>query len=160
MSLRLNVTIITNTASGGACFISEVSNEATADPDREGDCPRCRPSAVKLDWKQTQHILEHMGAHILFDATLNASEEYCGLCLHPSPMCQIYINKGCGADGRVSVDLSRSTCPNLICFNYKSAAQSSQQSPCSNVPVVCPHCPPSSPAVWRYSLHSHFCGHH
>ena len=126
VSPRLNVTINTNTASGGACFVSEVSNEATADPDREGNCPRCGPSAVKLDWKQTQHVLEHMGAHILFDVTLNASEEYCRLCLCPSPMCQIYVNKGCGADERVSVDLSRSTCPNLIHFNYKSTAQSLQ----------------------------------
>lgn len=86
-SPKLDITRSTNTTSGGACFVSEVSNEATADPDGEGNCSRCGPSAAKLDWKQTQRVLEHMGAHILFDVTLNASEEYCGLCLRPSPMC-------------------------------------------------------------------------
>jgi hypothetical protein len=109
-----------------------------------------------MDWKHTQRVLEHMGAHIQFNATLNASEEYCRLCLCVSPMCKIYLTKGHGAGGRPSVDLSKSTCPNLICFNYKSAAQSSKRSPCSNVPVICSLCPVSSPAVWTYSLHSHY----
>lgn len=145
--------------SGGACFVCEATNDTTADLDGHGDCPRCGPS-VKLDWKQTQRVLEHMGAHILHDATLNSSDEFCGLCLRPSPMCQIYMSKGRGAGGRLRVDWVRSNCPNLVRFNYKSAAQSSERSPCSNVPVICSNCPPSSPAVWRYSLHSHYRMHH
>ncbi|KAN0138828.1 hypothetical protein V8E53_003216 [Lactarius tabidus] len=124
---------------GGACFICEVSNEASAKLDRQADCSRCGPP--------------HMGAHIMFDMTLNTSEEYCGLCLCPLPMCQIYLNKGCGTSGRVSVDLIKSTCPNLV-------SHSSDQSPCSNIPVICPLCPAGSPAVWTYSLHSHYCRHH
>jgi hypothetical protein len=52
----------------------EVSDKETADLDGHADCPRCGPS-VKLDWKNTPHILEHMGAHILHDMTLNPTEE-------------------------------------------------------------------------------------
>jgi hypothetical protein len=61
-------------SSGQACFVCEASNKETPDLGGHTDCSRCGPS-VKLDWKNTPHILEHMGAHILHDATLNASEE-------------------------------------------------------------------------------------
>lgn len=111
---------------------------------------------MKLDWKHTQRVLEHMGAHILHDVTLNSSEEFCGLCLRPSPMCHIYLSKGRGAGGRLTVDRAKSTCPNLVRFNYKSAAQSSKRSNCSNAPVICSLCPSGSPAVWTYSIHSHY----
>ena len=141
--------------SGGACFVCEVSNEATADLDGHANCPKCGPS-VKLDWKHTQCVLEHMGAHILHDATMNTSEEFCGLCLCPFPMCQIYLTKRRGAGGRLSVDRAKSTCPNLVCFSYKSAALSSERSPCTNVLVICSLCPAASPAVWTYSIHAHY----
>ena len=134
-------------------------NEETADLDGQADCSRCGLT-VKLDWKNMPRILEHMGAHILHDTTLNSSEEQCGLCLHPASMCQVYLTKGRGTAGKVSVDRSKSKCPNLAHFNYKNAAQSSKRSPCSNVPVVCTLCPPSSPAVWTYSLQSHYEGRH
>ena len=131
----------------------------TADLDGHVDCPRCGPS-VKLDWKHMQRILEHMGAHILHDPTLNASEEYCGLCLRVLPACQIYLTKGRGASGRLSVNRDKSNCPNLVRFNYKSAAQSTASSPCSNVPIICSLCPAGSLAVWTYSLHSHYRARH
>lgn len=137
----------------------EASSEETADLDGHADCSRCGPT-VKLDWKNTPRILEHMGAHILHDTTLNSSEERCGLCLRPAPMCQVYVTKGRGNAGKTSVDRSKSKCPNLARFNYKNAAQSSKRSPCSNVPVVCTLCPPGSPAVWTYSLQSHYEGRH
>ena len=129
----------------------EALNEETADLDGHADCSRCGPT-VKLDWKNTPRILEHMGAHILHDTTLNSSEERCGLCLRPAPMCQVYLTKGRGTAGKVSVDRSKSKCPNLARFNYKNTAQSSKRSPCSNVPVVCTLCPPGSPAAWMYSI--------
>jgi hypothetical protein len=119
------------------------------------DCSRCGPSAL-LDWQKPQRILEHMAAHVLFDPTLNSSEERCGLCLRPAPMCQIYIKKGRGKKGSISIDQKRSSCPNLVWFNYASAATSSESSPCSNVPAVCTLCPDGSPAVWTYSLHAHY----
>ena len=71
-------------------------------------------------------------------------------------MCQIYLTKGRGSGGKSTVDRFKSKCPNLVRFNYKNAAQSSEQSPCSNVPVICSLCPAGSPAVWTYSLHPHY----
>lgn len=57
------------------------------------DCAKCGPN-VKLNRSNAQRILEHMGAHILHDATLNRSQEVCGLCLRPSPMCRLLVKKG------------------------------------------------------------------
>jgi hypothetical protein len=136
--------------------VCESAGENLADIDGQSDCLMCGPSAGGLNWKNTQRVLEHMGAHILYDGKLNASEERCGLCLRPAPMCRIYIKKGRGAQGRYSVDQKKSNCPNLVRFNYMNAATSSESSPCSNVPVVCPICPIGDPAVWSYSLHAHF----
>lgn len=103
-----------------------------------------------------QCILEHMGAHILYNATLNSTEERCGLCLRPAPMCHMYLKKGRGVRGKSSVNQSQSKCSNLVRFNYKNAAQSSKRSPCSNVPIICSLCPTGSPTVWTYSLHPHY----
>ena len=68
----------------------------------------------------------------------------------------IYLSKGCGVGGRIMIDRVKSTCLNLVRFNYKSAAQSSDRSPCSNIPVNCSLCSAGSPAVWTYSIHSHY----
>lgn len=43
-------------------------------------CSLCKPP-VKLD-TNAQRILEHVGAHILFDPTINRLDNPCGLCLH------------------------------------------------------------------------------
>jgi hypothetical protein len=123
------------------------------------DCPRCGPS-VTLNWKNGQRVLEHMGAHVLHDSKLDGSEERCGLCLRPAPMCLLYLRKARGIAGSVSVDRKKSTCVNMIQFNYATASTSSEASPCSNVPITCPLCPDGSPAVWTYSLHAHFRGRH
>ncbi|KAH9074231.1 hypothetical protein EDB83DRAFT_2312565 [Lactarius deliciosus] len=139
-------------SSGQACFVCEASDETT-DFDGQAGCSRC---GSKLDWKNTQRVLEHMGAHILYDTRLNASEERCGLCLRPASLCRIYLKKGRGTGGKCTVDQSKSKCPNLVRFNYKNAARSSERSPCSNAPINCKLCEPGSPAVWTYSLHSHF----
>ncbi|KAH9048709.1 hypothetical protein EDB84DRAFT_1599694, partial [Lactarius hengduanensis] len=145
--------------SGGVCFVCEASNELTADIDGQANGSRCGTRA-KLDWKNTQHILEHMGAHVLYNTTLNTAEEHCGLCLRPAPMCCIYLTKGHGTTGRTSVDQSKLVCPNLVCFNYKNTAQSSKKSPCSNIPVTCSLCQVGIPAVWTYCLHSHYHKYH
>ena len=52
----------------------EASDEKMPDPDGHADCSRCGPS-MRLDWMNTPRILEHMGVHILYDATLNSSKE-------------------------------------------------------------------------------------
>lgn len=101
-----------------------------------------------------------MGAHILYDPELNRTQERCGLCLRPAVMCPIYVTKGRGTHGRYTVDVTKSTCPNLVRFNYKNASESSENSPCSNVPIICSLCPAGSPAVWTYNLEAHFRGRH
>lgn len=54
------------------------SKTDTAKIDSHTDCSKCGPAA-KIDWENMQHILEHMGAHILHDPKLNCMEERCGL---------------------------------------------------------------------------------
>ena len=41
-------------------------------------------------------------------------------------------------------------------YSYSVAAELSPSSPCSNVPIHCPICPKSSPAIWKYFMRSHF----
>src|SRR6266702_727429 len=110
-----------------------------------------------IELKNGQHVLEHMGTHILHDSRLNGSEECCGLCLYPTSICQLYLQKAHGITGSVLVDHKKSSCMNLI---YSTASILSEASPCSNIPVTCPLCPNNSPATWTYSLHAHFQGQH
>jgi len=100
-------------------------------------CPRCSP-AVTLDLSQGQRVLEHIGAHILHDPGITQSTELCGLCLREPPFCEFFLAKGKGAN-RSSV-----------------AAESTPSSPCSNVPITCPLCSKTAPAVWKYFLKAHF----
>ena len=106
------------------------------------------------DRKSTHKVLEHIGAHLLFDTSLNASleQELCGLCFHPSPLCIFYLRKGKGAGASQQVDIKKSRCPNLIKgFSYQSAAMESTSSPCTNVSLICPLCPSTSGAIWKYN---------
>jgi len=143
---------------GKACFIceqEEPSHPLGSVADTDCDCAKYGPR-VTLNQSNGQRVLEHMGAHILYDITLSHSQEVCGLCLQPSPMCMLFLKSRHGASASCSMDIHKSTCANLIHFNYASAAHSSESSPCSNVPIPCPLCPKQSPAVWTYCLHMHF----
>jgi len=124
---------------GNACFVCE-SDQDLGDIGSmtSSDCPRCSPT-VTLDLAQGQRVLEHIGSHILYDPTVIQSiEPLCGLCLRPAQLCQFYLEKGKGAKG------------NGI------AAESTASSPCSNVPIHCPICPQTDPAIkyerlWKLS---------
>jgi hypothetical protein len=144
---------------GEVCFVCEREGDTSHPGDAQSNCSVCGPRA-QLDQSNAQRILEHMGAHILNDPSLDRSKEMCGLCLRPSPMCRIILRKGRGSSTGYNVDREKSVCINLVRFNYASAADSSSRSPCSNVPVICPLCPTSSPAVWKYSLPIHFRDRH
>jgi hypothetical protein len=144
---------------GKACFVCQ-EDEATDCPGNiryeTSDCSTCGPR-VQVNRSNGQRILEHMGAHILFDSTIgNHSQELCGLCLRPSPMCRLNLKKGRGATAGYNIDINSSSCINLVRFNCATAARSSDASPCSNVPIICPLCPAKSPAVWTYNLRTHF----
>jgi len=121
------------------------------------DCPLCPTSAsVTLDLTQAQRVLEHIGAHILFDSSVSEMSEPCGLCLQPSAVCQYYMKKGKGALGTPKIDYDRSQgCATKCKFSYAVASRSTSSSPCSNVPLSCPVCPKNSPAVWRYNFGYH-----
>ena len=121
------------------------------------NCPRCSPT-VTLDLTQGQRVLEHVGSHILHDpGVIQSIEPLCGLCLRPSQMCQFYLTKGKGANGKPKVNQKTSKgCLIKMKFTYSIAAESTEASPCSNVPIHCPICPKTDPAVWRYFMKVHF----
>lgn len=102
-------------------------------------------------------MLEHMGSHLLNDQQLKSSQvPLCGLCLRPSPLCQYFLKKGKGANANPKVDEKKSKgCSLKVNFTYGTAMKSTKNSPCSNVPLVCPLCPSDSPAIWRYSMKRH-----
>ena len=145
-------------ASGRACFVCESHQDLVELG--SSDCPRCSPS-VALDLSQGQRVLEHVGAHILNDDGVDRSMELCGLCLRPAPLCQFFLTKGKGSKGQPKINstLSRG-CLMTVKYSYRVAALSSQASPCSNVPIQCPICPSTDPAVWKYSLKAHFNSKH
>jgi hypothetical protein len=55
--------------------VCEVASETeNTEIDGHADYARCGP-ATKINWENTQRVLEHMGAHILYDPELNCTEE-------------------------------------------------------------------------------------
>ncbi len=152
-SIILNVLCL-----GGACFICESDYDlGHIAVTTISDCPRCSPT-VTLNLTQGQHVLEHVGSHILYDpGVIQSVEPLCGLCLHPSKMCQFYLEKGKGANGKTRINQKTSKgCLIKMKYSYAVAAESSSSSPCSNVPVHCPICPKADPAIWKYFMKVHF----
>lgn len=147
--------VLTNYA-GNACFLCEDDRDFTNIAGSTSiECERCIPTPV-LDVSQSQRVIEHMSAHILRDPSVKSLDEPCGLCLRPYPLCKFYLKKTKGASGGLTVDKKRSECKYSIKFYYHTASKTTSSSPCSNVPLVCPLCPKSSPAVWKYNLRAHF----
>ncbi|KAF8069305.1 hypothetical protein FPV67DRAFT_1394175, partial [Lyophyllum atratum] len=120
-------------------------------------CPLCTLPSIFLDLKHGQRILEHLGAHILFDKNVARTDEPCGCCLRPGAVCLYYLKKGKGSQGKLKIDTERTrACPTKLTFSYSVAVESTQTAPCSNVPIACPSCPKLEPAVWRYNLKQHY----
>jgi hypothetical protein len=117
-------------------------------------CPKCHPT-ITFNSSLRQHIVEHIGAHILHDPSVDRSSEPCGLCLQPAPLCKIILKKVKRGTGRHAIDMQASKCPNLVKFSISIAAKCSESSPCTNHPMRCPYCPKSSPAVWSYTFQQH-----
>lgn len=119
-------------------------------------CPVCRPD-VPWDITKTHKILEHVAAHLLFDSALDTTKELCGLCMRPSPSCAFYLRKGKGVGSAPQIDDRTSRCPNFTGkLSYMAAATERTNSPCTNVPIICPLCPSTSTAVWKYNMKTHF----
>ncbi|KAF8187410.1 hypothetical protein K438DRAFT_1677498 [Mycena galopus ATCC 62051] len=121
-------------------------------------CLKCTPS-VALDVTRPQTVLTHIGAHILYDSTVDRSTQPCGFCCRPFAICHFALKKT--ADGMtVKMDASKG-CTNFVKkFNYGVAAKSTTSSPCSNVPLRCPECDTTDPSIWRYNLKKHLLHDH
>ena len=146
-------------ADQGACFVCE-DEDTNRSPDSLSDyqCPVCTMPIVPFDPKKAPTALAHIGAHILHDAKVRRSQQPCGLCLRPSPLCRWYLKRSASGIDGITVDYSKSECANKIHFHYHPASISTKASPCSNVPLRCPVCfqlDRNAPAVWRYNLKAH-----
>ena len=138
----------------------EELNTDTQDIEHIGlTCPTCQPTVTFSD-SHRQRIVEHISAHILYDPTVDRSTEPCGLCLRPAPLCKIFLKKTKGRMGNLAIDMKSSSCPNLTKFSLNVAAESTESSPCTNHPIICPHCTSSSPAVWSYTYRQHLLRFH
>ncbi|KAJ7930974.1 hypothetical protein B0H13DRAFT_1594740, partial [Mycena leptocephala] len=123
-------------------------------------CTKCYP-AVQIPTKNYQRVLEHNGAHILFDESLQRADQPCGLCLRPFPMCTFVFLKRSGTATARQIDWAQSKCLNgsrkaKKCQIMTAAMRSSEKSPCTNHLIECPlQC---GSVVWTYNLTTHYQG--
>jgi len=110
---------------------------------------------------------KHVGGHILRDIRDCAAphecksqaigEDPCGFCGLDGCLTQLKKK-----DGRFTIT---STCPyHYPQMQYRSAAQFSKSSPCTNVPIHCPICPSSisqvPQTIWKYNALFHLASEH
>lgn len=107
-------------------------------------------------------MVEHIGAHVLHDPSVDHSSKPCGLCLRPAPLCKIVLKKVKGKKGKISINMEESLCPNLVALSIAVTAGCSESSPCTNHPMLCPHCNrlELSSVVWSYNFRSHLLRKH
>ncbi|KAJ6483510.1 hypothetical protein C8R47DRAFT_1132450 [Mycena vitilis] len=116
------------------------------------DCNKCSP-AVPVSLKNKQLILQHNGAHILFDPSIRRSDEPCGLCLRPFPLCTFFLTAGTGTDSARQIDWKSSTCLRRLTFSMAAAMKWSPASPCTNYLIRCPlQC---GTIIWTYNIEAH-----
>ena len=124
------------------------------------ECPGC-PRIVHLDRSNGQRVLAHIGSHVLHNTAIDWTLEPCRLCLCPATLCTIYLTKRSAWNRNWTLKYGGTVpCPNVMSFSYATAMISSESSPCSNVPVICPWCPDDSPAMWRYNMQLHLKNRH
>ncbi|KAF9060527.1 hypothetical protein BDP27DRAFT_1429958 [Rhodocollybia butyracea] len=148
-------------SSGLACFVAENdADSSNSAPSGMYLCPKCVPN-IELDMDLGQRLLEHIGAHIIFDSSVIRATEPCGFCLRPTPMCRLYLRKARGHKANLQIDTKKSTCPNLVKIWYGTASVSKKSAPCSNVPLLCELCGGlNAAAVWRYNMKEHLTNVH
>ncbi|KAG8753308.1 hypothetical protein FRC12_011587 [Ceratobasidium sp. 428] len=142
-----------------ACFVCEHEGETTENATHDSLCELC---SAPPSFENSQRILEHFGSHILFDPAVDRVSEPCGLCLRPTNpnlRCQFFLSKtksGALKPYTPQIDTKKSKgCPHARRFSYKTAADFTSGSPCTNVPVRCPRCSDDAPCVWKYNLEAH-----
>ncbi|KAJ7467611.1 hypothetical protein FB451DRAFT_1040166 [Mycena latifolia] len=151
---RSDRTIIS--CAGKACFAVEPDDadyRGSLKPTDSLECTKCDPP-VPLSLKNKQTILQHNGAHILFDPTIRRSDQPCGLCLRPFPMCVFYLTSGQGTDSARQIDWKRSSCLRVLTFSMAAAMRWSPTSPCTNYLILCPlQC---GLVIWTYNFEAHY----
>ncbi|KAF9536886.1 hypothetical protein CPC08DRAFT_771425 [Agrocybe pediades] len=140
-------------AEGYACFVCEtdtVDGDATRETDLDS-CHICRFSG--LSKLTAPALVTHMSAHILHDERIKGEDSPCGFCLNTGNLCRIVLRV---TAKRALIDMKASKCPNLRRLTIKTAAKfNKDNSPCTNHPLICPLCPPKSPAIWKYNMRHH-----
>ncbi|KAJ6587722.1 hypothetical protein B0H10DRAFT_1831611, partial [Mycena sp. CBHHK59/15] len=121
------------------CFIC--NREGSSLEQMEGLCTLCPTASLNL--KSAYKLVEHMAIHMLFDRNpcIDMSADPCGFCVGTQSHCSIVLVKRKGTDGAIRIDQTRSRCPNLTNLPLEFAAKSSEWSPCTNRPMVCPVSP-------------------
>ncbi|KAJ6618639.1 hypothetical protein B0H10DRAFT_1236022, partial [Mycena sp. CBHHK59/15] len=127
------------TSSGFACFVC--NREGSSLEQTKGLCTLCPTASLNL--KSAYKLVEHMAIHMLFDRNprIDMSADPCVFCVGTQSHCSIVLVKRKGTDGAIRIDQTRSRCPNLTNLPLESAAKSSERSPCTNRPMVCPVLP-------------------
>jgi hypothetical protein len=140
---------------GSVCFICEDEGSSRGEILDEHRCPHC--PTLRLPKSRQSELVSHMGMHILHDNALKNVPNPCGFCLSPGSLCSVRLKKGQGRKVGMQIDLQNSRCQynNQVKLSLKTFSKSTSASPCTNVPIMCPLCPTTSDAVWKYNLESH-----
>ncbi|KAF8176494.1 hypothetical protein BJ912DRAFT_816867, partial [Pholiota molesta] len=67
-------------------------------------------------------------------------------------LCRIFLTQRAGT---ISIDQSKSHCPNIRAFSIKKAEEFTAKQPCTNHPLFCPLCQHGAAGVWKYNLKAH-----
>ncbi|KAJ6565759.1 hypothetical protein DFH09DRAFT_1314554 [Mycena vulgaris] len=145
------------TSSGFACFVCNKDGSSLLQ--EEGLCILCPKAALTV--RSAYKLVEHMAIYILFDRdpAVDRNSKPCGFCLGTESFCSIVLVKSKGGDGTIRIDMTKSRCPNLANLGLATAAKSSERSPCTNVPALCP-ASPCPDVVWKYNLKCHISSVH
>ena len=139
----------------------------TANPNTKQQCPLC---GKEMKLKQ---LRGHIGRHILFHSRGMNEQlplEVCVLVTRRNSRCSVVHQFGndpcrfCGASGcttRLVVQGGsqqvESNCHFYSPFKYGSAKKSTRSSPCTNIPIYCPHC---KKTIWKYNAVDHIITNH
>lgn len=140
-----------------ACFICEKDN-AEGSIHRVDGSPTCAwcPN-LKIESLSGQDLLKHMGTHILNDTRLLGTDKPCGLCLNAGQHCEIFLIQHAST---ISINQTKSHCPNICNLLLKKAEEFMVKQPCTNHPLLFPICPRGAEAIWKYNLHNHIVTKH